>query len=129
MEDLQLHIRGAVNYYIIGMGFQEARDLDQWLRRRVRVYYWKQWGRPRTRRRNLLKLGANRNTVHMASRSRKGLWRISQVETVRNAMTNQWLWEQGGGSVEQQWISIRYPNGPAKGKGKLKTYTSLKGES
>ncbi|MDF1815548.1 MAG: hypothetical protein P1V20_25345 [Verrucomicrobiales bacterium] len=65
----------------------------------------------------------------MASRSRKGPWRISQVETVRNAMTNRWLWEQGVPSVEQQWISIRYPNGPAKGKRKPKTRGSLKGES
>jgi len=73
MEELQLFVRGALNYYSLGMTYAEARGLDGWLRRRVRLYYWKQWGRPRARRRNLIKLGINRATVHMASRSRKGL--------------------------------------------------------
>ena len=72
MEELRLFVRGALNYYSLGMTYAEARELDGWLRRRVRLYYWKQWGRPRARRRNLIKLGINRATVHMASRSRKG---------------------------------------------------------
>ncbi len=60
-----------------------TRDLEAWLdlapefsqaiARQVRLYHWKQWKRLRTRRRNLIKLGANPDEVHMASRSRKGL--------------------------------------------------------
>jgi RNA-directed DNA polymerase len=115
MEELQLFVRGAVNYYSLGMTYAEARELDQWLRRRVRLYYWKQWGRPRARRRNLIKLGINRATVHMASRSRKGPWRMSQNSKVRVAMNNEWMDQQGVPSIENQWINIRYPNGPAKG--------------
>jgi RNA-directed DNA polymerase len=112
MGELQLFVRGALNYYQLGMTYAEARDLDGWLRRRVRLYYWKQWGRPRARRRNLIKLGINRETVHMASRSRKGPWRMSQNSKVRGAMTNQWLIDQGVPSIANQWISIRYPDGP-----------------
>ena len=96
------------------MNYGEARELDGWLRRRVRLYYWKQWGRPRTRRRNLLRLGINRAEVHKASRSRKGPWRMSQNSLVRVAMNNQWLTEQGVPEIATQWISIRYPDGPAK---------------
>ena len=40
MEELQLFVRGAVNYYSLGMTYAEARELDGWLRRRVRLYYW-----------------------------------------------------------------------------------------
>lgn len=116
MEELQLFVRGAVNYYCLGMTYAEARELDGWLRRRVRMYYWKQWGRPRTRRRKLLKLGIDRATVHLASRSRKGPWRMSQNSKVRIAMNNEWLEQQGVPSIANQWISIRYPNGPAKGR-------------
>lgn len=112
MDDLQRFVRGAVNYYSCGMTYAEARELDGWLRRRVRLYYWKQWGRPRTRRRNLLRLGAKREKVHMASRSRKGPWRMSQNSLVRAAMTNQWLDQQGVPSIANQWINIRYPDGP-----------------
>ena len=112
MEDLQLFVRGALNYYSCGMTYREVCELDGWLRRRVRLYYWKQWGRPRTRRRNLLRLGINREKVHMASRSRKGPWRMSQNSIVRTAMSNQWLVQQGVPSIANQWISIRYPDGP-----------------
>jgi len=108
MRDLALYIRGAVNYYGIGILVQDARGLDQWIRRRVRLYYWKQWKRPRTRRKNLLKLGVPKSKVHMASRSRKGPWRICQTEVVRFAMTNQWLAEQGVISVsDQRLVRIR----------------------
>ncbi|MDF1755943.1 MAG: group II intron reverse transcriptase/maturase [Verrucomicrobiales bacterium] len=129
IRDLQLYTRGAINYYMPGLHFQEARDLDQWLRRRVRLYYWKQWGRPRTRRRNLLKLGICRSEVHKASRSRKGPWRLTNTSIVIRAMTNQWLSDQGvpagEGSIEQQWINIRYPDGP---KQKVKAGRKVQGD-
>jgi len=112
IADLRAYLRGAVNYYVIGIPFGDIRNLDQWLRRRMRLYYWKQWGRPRTRRRKLLKLGIGRDEVHKASRARKGHWRMSQNSLVRWAMNNEWLEEQGLPRLEKQWCSIRYPDGP-----------------
>lgn len=79
MEELQFYVRGAVNYYEPGVTYREALDLDGWLRRRVRLYYWKQWGRPRARRRNLIRLAINREKVHMTRRSRKGHRRMRQI--------------------------------------------------
>jgi RNA-directed DNA polymerase len=117
IADLQAYLRGAVNYYVIGIPFRDIRELDQWLRRRMRLYYWKQWGRPRTRRRKLLRLGIGRDEVHRASRARKGHWRMSQMSLVRWAMNNAWLAEQGLPSLEKQWCSIRYPDGPKGSKG------------
>jgi RNA-directed DNA polymerase len=114
IADLQAYLRGSINYFAIGIPFGEIRALDQWVRRRMRLYYWKQWGRPRTRRRKLLKLGVGRDEVHKASRARKGHWRMSQMSLVRWAMNNDWLEEQGLPSLEKQWCSIRYPDG-AKG--------------
>ena len=134
IAELQNYLRGSVNYYGLGIAFGEARELDRWMRRRMRLYYWiakrrahpnakpnrkarrdKQWGRPRTRRRKLLKLGIGRDEVHMASRSRKGHWRMSHNSIVQRAMTDAWLAEQGVPSLEKQWVSIRYPDG-SKGK-------------
>lgn len=110
-NDLRNYMRGALNYYLIGVTFREVRELDQWIRRRMRLYHWKQWGRPRTRRRNLLRLGVDRDKVKMASRSRKGPWRIVNVEVVRFALTNAWLESQGLHSLEKQWVNARYPEG------------------
>lgn len=112
MSELTIYLRGALNYYAIGIPYGDIRELDGWLRRRMRLYYWKQWGRPRTRRRRLLGLGIGRDEVKLASRSRKGHWRMSQNELVRRAMNNDWLAQQGLPSMEQQWVSIRYPGGP-----------------
>ena len=76
----------------------------------MRAYYWKQWGRPRTRRRRLISLGIGRDEVKLASRSRKGPWRMSSNSIVQRAMTDQWLSQQGVPSIREQWIAIRYPN-------------------
>jgi hypothetical protein len=70
-------------------------ELDDWIRRRVRLYYWKQWKRPRARRRNLIKLGADPKEVHMATRSRKGYWRMSANSIVQRALNNRELKERG----------------------------------
>jgi RNA-directed DNA polymerase len=113
-RDLRNYLRGALNYYMIGVTFREVRELDQWIRRRMRLYYWKQWGRPRARRLNLLKLGAPRDRVKLASRSRKGHWRICNVEIVRNALNNTWLESQGLHSLETQWVAVRYPQESTK---------------
>jgi len=112
IADLQTYLRGAINYYACGIPYGEVRELDGWLRRRLRLYYWKQWGRPGTRRRKLISLGIDREEVHRASRSRKGHWRMSQNSLVRGAMTNEWLHEQGVPNLTEHWVAIRYPEGP-----------------
>ena len=80
IDELNLYVRGWLNYYKLSSTYSEVRNLSAWIRRRVRLYYWKQWKQPRTRRRHLLALGVDPKRVHMASRSRKGYWRMSQTE-------------------------------------------------
>ena len=75
------------------------------------MYDWKQWKQPRTRRRNLLALGADPKRVHLASHSRKGYWRMSQTEIVRFALNNRWLEEQGVPDLRAIWMVLHY--GPA----------------
>ena len=116
-SELKMYVRGAMNYYGRGMKFGEARELDGWMCSRMRLYHWKQWGRPRTRRRKLLQLGIGRDEVHMASRSRKGPWRLCHTSIVLRALTVKWLEDQGTPSIEKQWNLIRYPDGPKRSKG------------
>lgn len=108
IDELNLYIRGWLNYYKLSSTYSEAKDLSEWVRRRVRLYYWKQWKQPRTRRRHLLALGADPDTVHMATRSRKGYWRMSQNEIVRYALNNRWLEEQGVPNMRAIWIVLHY---------------------
>jgi RNA-directed DNA polymerase len=78
IDELRLYANGWMNYFGISHTYARVLELDDWMRRRVRLYHWKQWRRPGTRRRNLVKLGVNPDVVHRASRSRKGYWRMSQ---------------------------------------------------
>ncbi len=46
---------------------------------------------------------------------------MSANSLVQRAMTNDWLSQQGVPSIEQQWVNIRYPDGPKKAKGRKGT--------
>jgi len=63
LSELRRYVVGWLNYFGISQAYREIPAMDQWLRRRVRMYYWKQWKRARGRRRNLIRLG-----IHPAAR-------------------------------------------------------------
>jgi RNA-directed DNA polymerase len=111
LERLRLYVNGWLGYYAIGVPYAQIREMDGWLRRRVRLCYWKQWRLPRTRYRNLLKLGIRREVIKRASRCRKGYWRCSNLSIVCIAMNNKWLEANGCPSIRDQWVRLRYPNG------------------
>ena len=111
LKRLRLYVNGWLGYFAIGVPYRDMRSMDQWLRRRVRLCYWKQWRWPRTRYRNLRKLGIHLNTIKQASRCRKGYWRCSKLRVVSIAMNNAWLAEQGCPSIKDLWLKLCYPNG------------------
>ena len=97
--ELRLYVNGWLNYFGISHTYKVVLELEEWLRRRVRLYYWKQWKQARTRRRSLIKLGADPAEVKLASRSRKGYWRMSSNRILQQALTNHWLEEHGAPNI------------------------------
>jgi hypothetical protein len=108
IDELRRYVVGWLHYFGISHTYRALLALEDWVRRRVRLYYWKQWKQPRTRRRHLLALGIPREEVHMASRSRKGYWRMSANSLVQRALTNRWLHEQGVPDLRAIWIGLHY---------------------
>jgi RNA-directed DNA polymerase len=108
IEELRRYAVGWLNYFGISHTYRTVLELDQWIRRRARLCYWKQWKRPGTRRRHLLSLGIGPREVHLASRSRRGYWWMSGNGIVQRALDNQWLGEQGVPNLRQQWIELHY---------------------
>jgi len=106
--ELRRYAVGWMNYFGISKTYREVLELDDWIRRRVRLYHWKQWKRPGTRRRNLIKLGIDPDKVHMASRSRKGYWRMSNNSLVRHALNNRVLKEKGVPELRSIWIKLHH---------------------
>jgi RNA-directed DNA polymerase len=106
--ELRRYVTGWLNYYGISRGFKEVVVLDSWIRRRVRMYYWKQWKQPRTRRRHLIALGIPPEETKLVTRSRKGYWRISENSILHRALNNAWLEKQGVPNFRKQWIVSHY---------------------
>ena len=84
-----------MNYFGISEFYRPIPELDHWLRRRVRMCYFKQWRKTRTKVRKLLKLGASLNAAISVGLSCKGYWRLSRTLATQTGMTNQWLKEPG----------------------------------
>ena len=120
IRELRRYVQGWMNYFGISHTYAQVLELDEWIRRRVRLYHWKQWKRPGTRRRHLIQLGIDPGEVYRASRSRKGYWRMSQHSYVRFALNNRYLKEQGVPEMREIWIRLHYGDEPkSKGTSKL----------
>ena len=110
--ELKRYCVGWFNYFKIGLPYKEVREWDGWIRRRVRLCYWKDWKLPRKRRRMLIKLGVSPDEVKKASRARKGYWRMSQNSLVRLALNNTYLAKQGVPSMRELWVRFKYGDQP-----------------
>ena len=55
--------------------------------------------------------GINPEEVRMASRSRKGYWRMSGNGLVQRALSKRWLEEQGVPELRSRWIALHYGEG------------------
>ncbi|MEM8954853.1 MAG: group II intron maturase-specific domain-containing protein [Verrucomicrobiota bacterium] len=111
IDELRQYILGWLNYYGISHTYTKVLELSEWVRRRMRLYYWKQGKQTRTRRRHLISLGIEPDRLKLASLSRKGYWRMSRNTIVQQALTKRWLEHQGVPDMRRTWIALHYgPN-------------------
>jgi RNA-directed DNA polymerase len=110
ISKLNEYIRGRMQYFGLSQYYRPLPELDAWLRRRLRMCFWKQWRYIRTKVRELLKLGTAKKTAILTALSRKGPWHLSRTLATQTGMTNQWLTETLGlVSIRALWISLHYP--------------------
>jgi len=107
--ELAQYLRGWMNYFGTSEYYRPIPEIDHWLRRRVRMCYWKQWRYARTKVRELLKLGTYLKAAIFVAISRKGPWHLARTLATQTGMTNQWLKDQGLLSVKELWVNIHYP--------------------
>lgn len=84
-------VMGWVNYFKIADMTSHLRTIDQWMRRRIRMIYWKQWKNVRTRYRELKKLGLSHTNAIKFANTRKSYWRISKSPILHKTLTNKLL--------------------------------------
>ena len=69
LKKLREYMRGWIGYFGISEYYKPIPPLDQWIRRRLRLCYWKMWKRPKQRRRQLRMLGLDERSIVSAPRS------------------------------------------------------------
>jgi RNA-directed DNA polymerase len=101
-------IRGWINYFGIANCYQLCVDLDNWIRRRVRMAYWRQWRKPRTKVRSLMKLGVRVKSAVACGITSKGPWRSSKTPGIQQALSNAFLRSQGLYPLRDGWIKLHH---------------------
>jgi len=85
------YLTGWRGYY----GFCETpsvlQRLDSWLRRRLRMVFWRQWRRGRTRFAELCKRGVGRDLAAQAAGSAHGPWHLSRSPALSYALPNSYF--------------------------------------
>lgn len=84
-------IRGWVNYFKIANMGKIAQRLDKWIRRRIRMCYWKQWKKIKTKHDNLVRLGIESSKAWEYANTRKSYWRISDTPFMHQILNNKTL--------------------------------------
>ena len=106
LSQLRRYLRGWMGYFGLAAQLKLFDRLDQWLRRRIRMCYWKQWRRPRKRRRELVRLGVRRRQAIRHARSRKGYWHMAKTIASGVGLNNAWLKAQGLLSIKTLWAEL-----------------------
>ena len=78
-EDLRGYVPGWKAYFRLAQTPTVMRELDEWLRHRLRAVQLKQWRRGRTIFRELSKLGADRNLAGRVAGNARRWWRNSRM--------------------------------------------------
>jgi len=87
--------RGWVNYFRPADMLSHCQRLDEWMRRRLRMCYWKQWKRLTTKHDNLVHLGLSDSLAWQYANTRKGYWHTAKSPILLCTLTNDYFHRLG----------------------------------
>ncbi len=90
-EKLRRYIMGWINYFKIADMKSLLQSTDEWMRRRIRMVFWKQWKRVRTKFEKLQSLGIQKQKAWEYANTRKSYWRISNCPVLSKSLGNNTL--------------------------------------
>ncbi|NHM28900.1 group II intron reverse transcriptase/maturase [Desulfofundulus sp. TPOSR] len=106
IERLNAYLGGWMGYFALAETPSIFRNLEGWMRRRLRMCLWKQWKRVRTRYRELRALGLPEWVVHGFANARKGPWRMA-YGPMNRALGNAYWQSQGLMSLTERYSYLR----------------------
>ena len=88
-------IYGWVNYFRIADMKVLMREIDENVRRKVRVIIWKQWKKIKKRYSSLRKLGISHRDAYVTANSRRGYYHVSATRVLQTAISKERLNKRG----------------------------------
>lgn len=82
--ELKRYLDGWYGYFSFSEAQSVFKELDAWIRRRLRCYLWKQWGRRGYR--ELRRRGVSRELAWNTAKSAHGPWRLSRSPALAFAL-------------------------------------------
>jgi group II intron reverse transcriptase/maturase len=103
-EKLAQFIRGWVNYFKLADMKTLLAETDEWLRRKIRAIYWKQWKKIKTRYSMIRRYDIPEWKVHELANCRKGIWRAALM--LNSVMTNKEIASLGSMSMADYYLKV-----------------------
>ncbi|NJR53153.1 MAG: group II intron reverse transcriptase/maturase [Leptolyngbyaceae cyanobacterium CSU_1_3] len=87
--------RGWINYFRMASMQSKLKELDSWLRNRLRYCIWTDWKKLERKRKNLIRLGISQGQAYAWSRTRMGGWAVAQSPILVTTITLKRLVQRG----------------------------------
>jgi group II intron reverse transcriptase/maturase len=98
--------RGWLNYFRMASIQGKLKELDGWLRNRLRYCIWHHWKKPERKRKNLLHLGIEKEMAYQWSRTRMGGWAVAQSPILVTTITPDRLRRRGYESMLSYYENV-----------------------
>lgn len=98
--------RGWINNFRLASIYQKIRDIDGWLRNRLRYCIWHHWKKSERKRKNLIRLGVNPEVAYSWSRTRMGGWAVAQSPILGTTITIERLTKRGYESLSEWYLKV-----------------------
>ncbi|KOP78686.1 DNA polymerase [Lysinibacillus sp. FJAT-14745] len=108
IQHLNQYLVGWCGYFALADTKFIFESLDGWIRRRLRMCLWKDWKNPRTKVRNLIRLGVPDWKAYEWGNTRKRYWRISKSPILHRTLGNSYWSNQGLKSLQARYEILRY---------------------
>jgi RNA-directed DNA polymerase len=95
IKELTPKLRGWVAYFRWVEVRGTLEELDQWLRRKLRMLLWRQWKRPKTRYRELRRLGLDHERAKASAGNGRGPWWNAGASHMNHTVKTSWLRKLG----------------------------------
>jgi len=106
LSDLKKATDGWVGYFRIARTPSVYQSLDEWIRRRLRCYVWKQWKKPKNRARQLLKRGIGPWLAWGVACNGHGPWKVAGSPAMTQALPNARLESMGYSSLHARYLAL-----------------------